>query len=114
MTWLDASDIRYSPKVKLTGKSGFDHLFHFLIPRSRQQPQRLLHAINHPDRRAAQTMLMAWTDTREVRAAESRAYALLNDVEQPVHAEVLEALRVYQIQPVLWSERDGVRVALAA
>ena len=114
VTWLDASDVRYSPKVKLTGKSGFDHLFHFLIPKSRQQPERLLHAINHPDRRAVQTMMMAWSDTREVRGAESLAYALLNDIEQAVHADVLQALRVYQIQPVLWSERASVRLALAA
>ena len=113
-TWLDASDVRYSPKVKLTGKSGFDHLFHFLIPKSRQQPERLLHAINHPDRRAVQTMMMAWSDTREVRGAESLAYAVLNDIEQSVHADVIQALRIYQIQPVLWSERASVRLALVA
>ena len=27
VTWLDANDIRYTPKVKFTGTSGYDHLF---------------------------------------------------------------------------------------
>lgn len=27
IAWLDLHDIRYTPKVKFTGKSGYDHLF---------------------------------------------------------------------------------------
>ena len=36
--WLDVHGIRYTPRIKFTGKSGYDHLFDFVIPRSRQQP----------------------------------------------------------------------------
>ena len=38
--WLDANDIRYTPEVKFTGKTGYDHRFDFVIPKSRQQPER--------------------------------------------------------------------------
>jgi len=38
VAWLDLHDIRYTPKVKFTGKSGYDHLFDFVVPKSRQQP----------------------------------------------------------------------------
>lgn len=31
--WLDNNEIRYSPSVKFTGKSGYDHNFDFLIPK---------------------------------------------------------------------------------
>src|SRR5574337_646057 len=31
-SWLDLHEIRYTPKVKFTGKSGYDHLFDFVIP----------------------------------------------------------------------------------
>lgn len=41
--------IRYTPKVKFTGKSGYDHLFDFVIPKSRQQPERIIQAINRPN-----------------------------------------------------------------
>ena len=114
VTWLDASEIRYTPKVKFTGKTGYDHLFDFVIPKSRQQPERVLHTINHPDRRASQTVVMSWVDTRGVRSADSRAFALLNDSDHPVSPDVLEALRSYHVEPVAWSERESVRLALAA
>ncbi|MGH8770614.1 MAG: DUF1829 domain-containing protein [Burkholderiales bacterium] len=114
VVWLDLHDVRYTPKVKFTGKSGYDHLFDFVIPRSRQQPERILQAINRPSRETAQAVAFAWIDTKEVRAPESRAYALLNDSEQPVSTTVLDALRNYDVQPIPWSVREQVRQELAA
>ena len=35
VAWLDLAEIRYTPKVKFTGRSGYDHLFDFVVPRSR-------------------------------------------------------------------------------
>jgi hypothetical protein len=46
IAWLDANDIRYTPKAKFTGISGYDHLFDFVIPKSRKQPERMIQAIN--------------------------------------------------------------------
>ena len=42
VAWLDLHDIRYTPKVKFTGKTGYDHLFDFVIPKSRRQPERII------------------------------------------------------------------------
>lgn len=114
VAWLDLSDVRYTPKVKFTGKSGYDHLFDFVIPRSRQQPERILRAINRPSRDTAQAMAFSWVDTREVRPPQSRAYAILNDSEYPVSESVLDAMRNYDVRPVLWSGREQVRQELAA
>jgi hypothetical protein len=111
--WLDLCEVRYTPKVKFTGKSGYDHLFDFVIPRSKLQPERILKAINRPSRETAQTMAFAWIDTREVRPPESRAYAILNDAENPVSESVLDAIRNYDVRPVLWSGRDQARHELA-
>ncbi|MDO8636673.1 MAG: DUF1828 domain-containing protein, partial [Dehalococcoidia bacterium] len=33
VSWLELSNIRYTPRVKFTGKSGYDHLFDFVIPK---------------------------------------------------------------------------------
>ena len=114
VAWLDLSEIRYTPQVKFTGKSGYDHLFDFVIPRSRQQPERIIRAISRPSRDTAQAMAFSWIDTREVRPPESRAYALLNDSEHPVSESVLAAMRNYDVRPVLWSGREHVRVELSA
>lgn len=46
--WLDHSDIRYTPNIKFTGKSGFDHMFDFVIPKSRKQPERILQTLGNP------------------------------------------------------------------
>ncbi|MEX0761533.1 MAG: DUF1829 domain-containing protein [Dehalococcoidia bacterium] len=111
--WLDLSDVRYTPKVKFTGKSGYDHVFDFVIPKSKVRPERILRAINRPSRDSAEATAFAWIDTREVRAPESQAYALLNDSEHSVAATVLEALRNYGVEPVRWTEREQVREQLA-
>jgi hypothetical protein len=114
VAWLDVHDIRYTPKVKFTGKTGYDHLFDFVLPKSRQQPERIVQTINRPSRDTAQAVVLSWVDTKEVRSADSRAYALLNDSEQPVSSAVIDALRSYDVRPVAWSERESVREELAA
>lgn len=114
VAWLDLHDVRYTPKVKFTGKTGYDHLFDFVIPKSRSQPERILQAINRPHRDTAEAVAFAWIVTKEVRPADARAYALLNDSESPVSSAVLDALRSYDVRPVLWSRREEVREELAA
>ena len=59
-------------------------------------------------------MVLSWIDTKEVRSADSRAYALLNDSEQTVSSNVLDALKSYDVRPVPWSHRESVREELAA
>lgn len=112
--WLELQDIRYTPKVKFTGKSGFDHLFDFVIPKSRVKPERILHTINHPKRDNAQSLAFAWVDTKEIRLINSKAYAVLNDSENEITSPVIDALQNYNITPILWSKRDSMRDELAA
>jgi Domain of unknown function DUF1828/Domain of unknown function DUF1829 len=116
VTWMNANDIRFVEQAKFTGKSGYDHLFEFVIPPSRKskRPERIVRPINRPDRNAAMDMAFAWVDTRETRPLESQAYALLNDMEREVKPDVIEALLSYDIKPVRWSERENVREELAS
>lgn len=113
VAWLDVHEIRYTPKVKFTGKTGYDHLFDFVIPKSRQQPERIIQTVNRPNRDTAQAVVLSWIDTKEIRSPDSRAYALLNDSEQPVSPAVVDALRSYDVRPVEWSQRERVREELA-
>ena len=95
-SWLSLHDIRFTPKVKFTGKSGYDHLFDFVIPASKKEPERILQAINRPNRDTAQAIAFGWIDTKDVRPANSRAYAFLNDSDQTPSAAVVDALKSYQ------------------
>jgi hypothetical protein len=114
VSWLDANEIRYTPEAKFTGVSGYDYLFNFVIPKSRKEPERIVQAINRPTRETALSFINAWTDTRKTRQPQSRAYAMLNDTEQPVSVNVIDALRNYQIHPVPWKDRAQVVPDLAA
>jgi hypothetical protein len=108
VAWLDQNEIRYTPNVKFTGKSGYDHLFDFVIPKSKKRPERILQAINRPSRDEAGATAFAWIDTKEVRAPDSRAYTLLNDSELMVSPSVMDALQSYDVRPIPWSKREDV------
>ena len=113
-TWLDTHEIRYTPRVKFAGRSGYDHQFAFVIPRSRAKPERILETVNRPGKEQAEIVAFKWIDTREVRPRESRAYALLNDQQGLASTTVVAALRNYEVTPVLWSQREAIREELAA
>jgi hypothetical protein len=112
--WFDLHDIRYTPNIKFPGRTGYDYLFDFVIPKSRVQPERIIKAINHPNRDTAQATVLAWVDTKDVRPPDSRVYAFLNDTEHPATEPVIEALENYEVRPVLWSKREDAREELAA
>jgi len=114
LAWLDLSEIRFTPKVKFTGKTGYDHLFDFIIPKSKQQPERIVQTINKPDKDKAQSIVFAWIDTKENRAPDSKAYALLNDSMMPVSSAVIDALTSYDVKPIPWSRRQEIVSEFAA
>ena len=112
--WLELSKIRYSEHVSFMGKSGFVRKFDFLIPKSDRQSERIIKTINNPDKNSADALIMDWLDTREQRPEESQAYAMVNDNERKVSSNLPNALESYDIQPILWSEREQVKLELAA
>lgn len=112
--WLQLHDIRFTPNVRFTGKSGYDHTFDFVVPASRRAPERLLRAVTRPSRDLAEAMAFQWIDTKEVRPPNSQFYALLNDEERLPSGAIIDALRNYDIVPVPWGDREEVREALVA
>jgi hypothetical protein len=112
--WLDKSQIRYIPRVKFTGRSGYDHAFDFVIPKSPAHPERVVHTLNRPNRENAELFTFAWIDTKDARPHDARAYALLNDADYTIPSTVFDALRNYDVRPVPWSEREMVMEELAA
>lgn len=110
--FLDNHEIRYSTRVKIAGKSGFDHAIDFLIPKSRIRPERLIQTINAPNKNTIGTYLFALADTREARLEKSESYAFLNDQDRDVGGDVIEALEAYEVKPALWSKREAYVQAL--
>ncbi len=104
--FLRLHEIRFTPLVKFTGKSGFDQSFDFVIPSSKDQPERVIKVVNRPTRQNISFLIFSWTDTKEVRPGKSTIYGFLNDNEQSVSTDLESALEQYDIKPVLWSKRE--------
>jgi len=104
--FLRANEIRFTVMIKLAGRSGFDHNFDFVIPPSSKAPERLLRTINRPNRDTVSSYIFAWNDTREVRAEDTEAYAIINDEDRKPSGDLLGAMRAYQVKPILWSQRE--------
>lgn len=113
-SWLNTYEVRYTPRVKFAGKSGYDHMFDFVIPASRKYPERILQAINRPNREHVQSFAFSWIDTKDVRPANSLSYAFLNDSDHAPISTVVDALKNYGVKPIFWSNREEVKEELAA
>ncbi len=111
--WFELSDVRCSQRVKLPGRSGFDHLFDFIIPHSRNAPERLVRTINRPSRDTAEAVTFSWIDVRDNRP-QAQVFAILNDTDREPAVAVIEALRAYGVRPVPWSKREQHKEELAA
>jgi len=112
--WMDASDIRYTPKVKFSGKSGYDHMFDFVIPKSKKEPERIIQALSNPKKDSAESLVFKWLDTRETRTSDSRLCVFLNDTNTSVSPLVVDALKNYELKPILWSQREREKEWLVA
>lgn len=112
--WMSLAEIRFLQNVQFIGKTGYAHHFDFAIPPSKDAPERILRAINNPNKDAAESLIFSWLDTRDVRPPNSIAVAMLNDNDRNIPGAVIDAMHHYQIEPVLWSQREASRARLAA
>lgn len=103
--WLDENEIRYTPKVSFAGKSGFQHNYDFVIPKSPLSPERIIKAMNNPDKPQIQNLIFSWQDTQLIRPDNSILYAILNDTNS-LSSSVLDALTNYEVDPILWSGKE--------
>lgn len=110
--WLDFSNIRYSEQISFIGRSGYARKFDFLITKSSAAPERIIKTINNPARNSADSIIIDWVDTKEVRLEGSKAYAFINDSDRSVSGNILDALGNYDIKPVLWSHREDMKQEL--
>lgn len=111
-TFLEEHEVRFVERVKVPGRA-YDHTIDFVIPKSRQRPERYVQAISAPARDRITPFLFSLADTREGRSEPAQVLAFLNDADRSVSDDVVQALRSYEVEPAMWSKRDEY-VALVA
>jgi len=114
--WFTINKIRSLPQVKFTGKSGFDYVYDFVIPKSeKNQNERFIRTINTLNNEKAKSLVFSWIDIMENRSSNAKAYAFINDnATVKIQNDAISALKNYNINPVLWSNKEDVLDELAA
>ena len=102
--YFRSNDIFFSKDIKLSGKSGFDHNIDFLIPATKNKPERLIKTINNAKKDSVLSSIMAFTDINQNRETETKNYVIYNDLEKDVSRDAISALQNYGVKQVPWSE----------
>ncbi len=92
--------------MNFIGKTGYTQHFDFAIPATKNQPERILRAINDPNRDNISSLIFSWNDTRKSRPPKSTAIAVLNDTEQKLRDDNINALIEYDIRVVPWTKKE--------
>lgn len=101
--------IYYIDNVSFTGKSGFNHIYDYVIQRSKQHPERLCKAINNGTKSNMESTLFIWNDTKETRQDDSKLIVFLND-ENNIERGVLDGFRQYNVDVIPWSSRNDSKI----
>lgn len=100
--WLEQNDVRYSENIKIGGKTGFDQVFNFIIPKSKKFPERFIQAINTPKKENVQSVLFRWEDIKSERE-NAILYVILNDTNNKLPDNLIVALRNYGLRSIPWT-----------
>jgi hypothetical protein len=114
VTFFDNNNIRYVSNATLIGKSKLPCQFDFIIPKSSAAPERMIKAMNKLDNNNAKLLIFNWEDTQQVRAADSRLYAFINNIDKEAKVNTLSSLAEYNIQAVEWTNRNKYSNELAS
>lgn len=104
--YFRSNDIFFSKDIKLTGKSGFDHNIDFLIPASKNKPERLIKAINTAKKDSVLSSIMAFTDINQTRETLTKNFVVYNDLEKKVPKDVIGAFDNYAVKHIPWSQKE--------
>ena len=102
--FFDANEIFYSRDFSVMGKTGSPIVYDYHIQRTKIKPERFCKAINRLTKNSRDLALFNWLDTKEQRTDESELILILND-EQGVDEDDSEAIVVYDVRYILWSQR---------
>ena len=112
--WLDNIGVDYTPKAKVLGASGFEHVFDFSVFAGDRGAWNYLQTFQRPTKANTANTIFAWTDTSRVRSESDKGFAILNDAAHAVKPEVASAIANAGMEVVPWSQRDALVADLAS
>lgn len=108
LNYFESKSVMFTPQVSIKGRSGFYHAIDYVVPRTNNAPERIIKAINAPNKNTISNYLFILEDSRKARERESISMALLNDTQREIKKEVIEALESYKVVPAYWSKKEDL------
>lgn len=112
--WFDTIDVRYNERIPFIGKSGYSRTFDFVIPRSKNAPERLIKTLNNPNKQNADSIIFDWLDIESARPEGSKPFVLINNEEKNISSLILDSFENYNINAIPWSEKETIKEKLVA
>jgi len=106
------NEIYYMSNISFIGIAGYTHNYEFALQRNRNNPERLVKVVNKLTKSQTESILFAWNDTKPVRDEDSVLYTFIND-ENSLSEKHLNALKSYDVVPIIWSKRNDYLDKLA-
>lgn len=104
--FLNAQQASFVPNVKVTGKTGYDHVIDFILPRSNRNPERLIKVIDKVTRNQVSSTIFAHIDVSSAGTREgSKWIVMYNNEHANLSDEAEKAFKQYGIGYVSWEER---------
>lgn len=106
--YLDESGVLYTPDFIARGKSGLDFTFDFQI--AGKESELVVRTFSSIKQNSVENFLFGLNDVRQVRTVTSgkklSSLAIVNDMETIPNERLLEALKLYDTNVLLWSKKD--------
>lgn len=106
-SFFDTNEIYYSESINVSGKSGFNHFFNFLLQRNKKNPERFVKLMNSATRNNVERYIFSWNDIRAARSnelKETKLIVCINDDKKSNHSNV-GGFEEYGIDFFYWSDR---------
>ena len=105
--WMKGHDVRYIQQASFIGHSGYDNVFHIVIPASKGAPERLIQTCDNLSLNAAKLYVFQWTDVKGSRDPDTKMYIIVNN-GQTVHGDALSICESYGIRAVPFLQLDAI------
>lgn len=105
--FLEENKIDFFENFSLVGKSGYTHNFDYALPKTQNNPERLLKGINRPTKDNSISIIFSWNDVAGTRKHGTKLLVFLNDTESNVNQDVINAFNEYEIISIKWTERNN-------
>jgi len=103
--YFRTNNIYFSKDIEIKGKSGYSHYIDFLINPSKNKPERLIKTINKLQKDNISLTIFMYND---IIREENKKYIIYNDIDSPINEEALNALNIYEIDPIPWSDKAKI------